>query len=521
MTEDDAKKRIARIEAMQARFDNKLASLDKDLLGELLSSADTILANPKTLSRVLGTFEANYHIPVLQQFGVDLLTIKSLNDAYFEGAIGETMGGQLVNQALFENVQRSVEKLMVDQFGITAQGDIVSNGLFDLFSKDTTVRREIQQFAYGQKASGIGLEKFKKNLRRFVEGVPGNPDAPAKGVWKRHYDTVAYDTYQQADRIAQQSFAEGLNMSAFLYLGGTIAGTRLFCRLRDGKVFLRSEIDKMGTPADTYGGYTNKATGAFAGKTPNYNAFISAGGFFCRHHWSALSDREALRRRPELTKAFPSGKLGIRQQQPVQQPQQKATNEAELAKKADLKQKTVEVTKLTYFKDYQAAVKRLNYKKHVPQLTLNQAAIVNGYTTQDFYFQLNRYLRTKATSGARLDQYDAVQTVLNDALEKMPTAPGLVYRGTNLTPTDIDGYLQAFKTKSAYIEKGFLSTTTDYGKKFRGNVEFFIKQKSGRFVDPISDSKGELEVLLPTDRAFKVTRVDDVGGIIEIDLEEL
>jgi hypothetical protein len=304
MTEDDAKKRIAQIEAMQAGFDNKLASLDKDLLSELLANADTVLANPKTLSRILGTFDDTYHIPVLQQFGADLLTIKTLNDAYFEGAIGETMGGQLVNQALFENVQRSVERVMLDQFGIQTDGEIISNGLFDLFSKDTTVRREIQQFAYGQKASGIGLEKFKKNLRRFIEGTPTNPDTPTKGVWKRHYDTVAYDTYQQADRIAQQTFADGLNMSAFLYLGGTIAGTRLFCRVRDGKVFLRSEIDKMGTPADAYGGYTNKATGAFAGKPTGgvYSAMLSAGGYSCRHHWSALSDREAMRRRPDLAK---------------------------------------------------------------------------------------------------------------------------------------------------------------------------------------------------------------------------
>ncbi|MBC3785731.1 hypothetical protein [Spirosoma utsteinense] len=311
MNQDDAKKRIARIEAMQTGFDNKLASLDKDLLAELLNSADKVLANPKTLSRILGSFEEQYHIPVLQQFGADLLTIKSLNDAYFEGAIGDTMGGHLVNQALFENVQLSVERLMVDQFGIAADGEIVKNGLFDLFSKDTTVRREIQQFAYGQKASGIGVEKFKKNLRRFIEGVPGNPDAPAKGIYKRHYDTVAFDTYQQADRVAQQAFAGGLNMTAFLYLGGTIAGTRLFCRVRDGKVFLKSEIDVMGTAQDKYGGYTDKSTGKFAGKNPGYVAFRDAGGFSCRHHWSALSDRAAMRRRSDLQKS-PNGVLTIR-----------------------------------------------------------------------------------------------------------------------------------------------------------------------------------------------------------------
>lgn len=107
---------------------------------------------------------------------------------------------------------------MTDRFGIRPDGEIVSNGLFDLFSKDTTVRRQIQQFAYGQKASGIGLERFKKNLKAFIAGDESstNPAVPARGVWTRHDNTVAYDT----DQVAQQAFGEGLYVSAFL--GGTI-----------------------------------------------------------------------------------------------------------------------------------------------------------------------------------------------------------------------------------------------------------------------------------------------------------
>ncbi|MGF7218624.1 hypothetical protein GGR92_004803 [Spirosoma lacussanchae] len=301
MTEPEAKKRIAQIEALQTSFDNRLATLNVDLLALLMESAETILASPKHLGKLLPGWEKRYHVPVLQQFGTDLLTIQTLNQGYFQGAIGEAMGGVQVNQVLFEQVEQRVESLMTDTFGIKPDGEIVSKGLFDLFSQDTTVRRQVQQFAYAQKTSGVGLERFKRNLKQFIVGDPTNPNAPQKGVWSRHYNTVAYDTYQQADRVAQQAFAEGLNMTAFLYLGGTIAGTRLFCRVRDGKVFLRSEIDKFGTAQDTYGGYENKATGFFSGKPKgNYVPFIHAGGWGCRHHYSAISDREAMRRRPDL-----------------------------------------------------------------------------------------------------------------------------------------------------------------------------------------------------------------------------
>ncbi|GAB4052557.1 hypothetical protein [Spirosoma litoris] len=303
MTEDESKKRIAAIEALQQAFDNRLATLDKDLLAVLLENAESIMANPKTLSLLLGKFDNQYHVPVLQQFGLDILTIKTLNDGYFQGAIGETMGGRMVNDVLFENVAQRVEKLLTDRFGITPDGEIISHGLFDLFSRDTTVRRQIQQFAYGQKSSGVGLERFKKTLKAFIAGdeTAASPAVPARGVWSRHYNVVAYDVYQQADRVAQQAFAEGLNMTAFLYLGGKIPSSRPFCVVRDGRCFLKSEIDKMGTPADKYGGYENKATGYFTGKPKsNYAPFSDAGGYSCRHHWSAVSDREALRRREDL-----------------------------------------------------------------------------------------------------------------------------------------------------------------------------------------------------------------------------
>ena len=548
MTEDEAKKRIAAIEAMQTSFDNRLATLNTNLYTTLLAHADRILANPASMGLLFNKFNQAEHVPVLQQFGLDLLTIKNLNDGYFQGAVGDTLGGVAVNTALFENVQQQVEKLITDRFGIKPNGDIVSGGLFDLFSQDTTVRRQIQQFAYTQKAAGVGLQKFTKNLKSFVQGEPSadGPGAQTKGVWSRHYNTVAYDTYQQADRVAQQAFAEGLNMSAFLYLGGTIQTTRLFCRVRDGKVFLRSEIDKFGTSTDTYGGYENKAIGYFSGKPKSaYAPFTDAGGYSCRHHFSAISDREALRRRADLQKGT-GGKLQlVRTPQPVQQPQQQlsddAKKQADEAKKQaallkaqevarakaeanDLKEKTAYLKSLPEWKDYIKEVKRQKYKTAFPGLSQMQAATINGYTSSDFYGTFNRYLIERSTNPSLKEspKFEAISKVLGNALESIPTKfNGLTYRGVNLTTDQIKRYQVAADSGQHLVEPFFISTSKSLTKSFSGNVKFYIEGKSGRYINDISQSPTELEVLIPAGKSFRVTQIFDLGRVMEIYMEEI
>lgn len=311
MNEASAKRRIGLIEQMQTRLEQMLDRLNIDLYALMTAEADRILTAPSQLIKLLTDFEQVSYQPVIIQVGTDILDISDLNQAYFADAVGESMGGRMVTQAAYQQAVKSATINIVEQFGIRPTGKLVPNGLFDLFAQDTTVRREVQQFTYGQKAAGVGVERFKKNLKTFVVGDPDDDNAPAKGVWTRHYETAVFDTYQQADRLSQDSYAGSLNMTAFLYLGGTIAGTRPFCRERDGKCFLRSEIDKMGTSADRYGGYSNKAIGYYSGMIKGgVPVIMQAGGHACRHSWNAISDREAMRRRNDLRKND-NGKLVV------------------------------------------------------------------------------------------------------------------------------------------------------------------------------------------------------------------
>jgi hypothetical protein len=86
-----------------------------------------------------------------------------------------------------------------------------------------------------------------------------------------------------------------------LYQGGIIATTRPFCKKRNGKVFTRDEIKLFGTSKDKFGGYERKGDGYFKGKYKSgYNPLTDAGCYNCRHFYNWISNRLAIRLRPEL-----------------------------------------------------------------------------------------------------------------------------------------------------------------------------------------------------------------------------
>ncbi len=286
MTPDKAQQRIDEITTMQDQLSRLLLISGGVLLAELLSKADVLLTEPAKLSAILARFEKQQMAPIYSQVRADLLQVVDLNSQYFKP-----------DPAIIDQVST----VLLDRIGLNADGSVIRGGLLDTIAADNTARVQLTKFVYGQKSAGVGPKEFIKNLRSFIGPTAKRGNVPAKpGLWEKQLQNSVFDLYQQTDRLAQDSYATELGLSHFLYLGGTITGTRPFCRERNGKVFSRAEIAKFGTPADAFGGYSNKSTGTFAGKPSPYNPFMQAGGYSCRHHFSAISDREAFRRRPEL-----------------------------------------------------------------------------------------------------------------------------------------------------------------------------------------------------------------------------
>lgn len=276
MNEDQAKKRLALIEKKQELLKNAVGDLQRILYEAILNQIEAIAENPAEMNRMFDEFNANHHAKVLKTFASDIMSIGAMNAEYFiEAAKG-------IDAKDYSAIQSKANDQILSRFGLDKSGKMVKGGFIDSFANDESIKRQLTQYGYKAKISGVGLMEFKKGFKDLIIGEKGKT-----GGLEKHYKTWAYDTYQQVDSSLQQFYSEKLGLEAFLYLGGLIAGSRPFCVARNGKVFLREEIEE----------WKNLD---FAGKPANYNPFLDRGGYNCRHIPNAITARMAVARRSDL-----------------------------------------------------------------------------------------------------------------------------------------------------------------------------------------------------------------------------
>jgi hypothetical protein len=270
--EQAAQDRIARIAKEQAALEARVKSMQSALTEMLVTGADTWLKSPQQLELAFAKFNTAELLPLVSQWGNDLLRGAQSNAEYFRAV---ALGEQFKDYA---EVSAEAKQLVLDRFGLTAKGKLTKTGFFDGVLTDKTLLRKVVDQSWQLKSSGAGVDQYKKSIKALINGAPGG-----KGLVERHFDTFAYDTYQDNDAVIQDFYAKRLDLPAALYLGGEITGTRPFCHERNGKVFLRAEIEDMRTLK-------------FAGKTSPYDPFINRGGYRCRHHWHWITAKQAARR---------------------------------------------------------------------------------------------------------------------------------------------------------------------------------------------------------------------------------
>jgi hypothetical protein len=103
----------------------------------------------------------------------------------------------------------------------------------------------------------------------------------------------------------------------------------------------------------------------------------------------------------------------------------------------------------------------------------------------DYYEDLNSELRFGNLSNSIVKA--TFCQFLNERLDKLPEYKGVVYRGAKLN--SIQKYIDALKTSTTVIEKGFTSSSTSklIGSKFSGGlVAFSILSKHGRLIQDLS-----------------------------------
>ena len=296
--EQAAKQRLDYIAKRQELLESAVNAMQYALYEAVLVQLNKIADDPAVLDALWRKFNQQEHLKVITRFSQDIFSIGKQNDVYFK-AIFE---GEIPKD--YAVIKKEADIYLLERFGLTPKGEPVPEGFIDSFVKDTRIKQELKQYAYKAQTSGVGLEKFKQGFKEIIAPIQ------EKGTLQRFYSDFAYDTYQQVDATIQDFYSRKLDLQAAFYLGGIIEGTRVFCRLRNGRVFIRSEIQKFGSPNDTYGGYTNKSEGKFTGKNEPYDPFEDRGGANCRHGYAFLTNKQALRRREDLEEV--DGKLRVK-----------------------------------------------------------------------------------------------------------------------------------------------------------------------------------------------------------------
>lgn len=161
----------------------------------------------------------------------------------------------------------------------------------------------------------------------------------------------------------------------------------------------------------------------------------------------------------------------------------------------------------TNLTDHLSAVKRLGYIEDGP-LGLYDQVVIHAYSS-DYYLPVNRYLRTGDPTLANAEFLANFSQLLTEALKKLPICKTLVYRGVQLSATELATYYDAAKTGETIVEPFFVSTSKSRAIADRyGRVLFRIVSRSGRDITKLSAHKAEEELLFMSGTTFLVRKVD-------------
>lgn len=285
----------------------KLSAIEKkiyaDILDKVFSKLDVVdgtvkseannLALTAEVDKLFDSFQRNEFKTVVEQIVGDFRGIGVKNKEYYK-LVSDIQGNiNSVYDKSKEQLNRSL--------GITPDGKVLPNGYIDRLSKDTTFKTSIKQALTSGIVGNVSLAELKSNLQAVIVG-----NEKVNGSLTRYFETNVIDTYNAYDRSLSTNFASSLGLNAFIYAGGKIKSSREFCRSHDGKVYTREE-------AEQWKNILNEEDGPIwnESKDGTYDPFRQMGGYRCRHSVDWISEKEAIRRRPDLKGYFEAKKATV------------------------------------------------------------------------------------------------------------------------------------------------------------------------------------------------------------------
>lgn len=258
------------------------------------------------LEQAKASFFTDSVVPFLAGISLVFFKIGEANKQYFKEVAKQSVPEPKPDEDQPKDVEvgtidclLGIEETVRAEFGFNVTDDNIeldpggwlanTGDMYDVYAK-------VRETAMKAVSAKMPFVEFLKILKRELKG-----DEEFSGLVQSHFKTIIWDVFAEFDRQVGYKTAVCLGYNAAIYEGGLIDRSRDFCIERNGKVFTFEEILKFGTPEDEFNGYSNKSTGDFDGKPKyDYDPFYDQGGHNCRHAFSFIPDRLAIRLRPEL-----------------------------------------------------------------------------------------------------------------------------------------------------------------------------------------------------------------------------
>ena len=160
-------------------------------------------------------------------------------------------------------------------------------------------------------------------------------------------------------------------------------------------------------------------------------------------------------------------------------------------------------------------------------LTVDERAMLHSYTGSA-YQAINGHIGgwQAARSAEAIEAIESATKVIDAGLAKLPrwnsNERGVSFRGMTLNSETVD-YFRGTHTVGSEVSYGyFMSSATEKGAAFGGNVNLAIHGRSGRSITGFSQyGYAEREVLFRPGAKFRVLDIEDTGTRLNITLEEI
>lgn len=134
--------------------------------------------------------------------------------------------------------------------------------------------------------NGSNITDIVDELKLFIIG-----SREISGSLERYVKQVSHDSLIQFSRTYEQTVTKELGLEFYRYVGTLIRDSRPFCQEFINKYFHKKEVEDMGRGINPLTGASltqAQRQGRISG-TNESNIFINAGGWQCRHSFTAIN----------------------------------------------------------------------------------------------------------------------------------------------------------------------------------------------------------------------------------------